>query len=223
MGAGKPADIASLGNSYPSAYGSPSVSGEGNFSGTSNASPTTAGIYARALSMARVDLPGASRVQKGGEIAVGGHFKCGSARRDCELGNSELTAGELRTRLFHGAIHTPAGATDPLGVANAPPVGEDEFLSEGHGTYFGLESSDFSEYLKEFDRILGPLEGTSKALERPPGEKEWMIVDSFCRQHLWGEWRGGYYFGKAKLPGPDPMYPIRSSIEESCPAYQPPP
>jgi hypothetical protein len=50
-----------------------------------------------------------------------------------------------------------------------------------------------------------------------------MIVDSFCRQHLWGAWEEGAYIdGKTKLPGPDPAWPTRSSIEQSCPEMQPP-
>ena len=45
-----------------------------------------------------------------------------------------------------------------------------------------------------------------------------MIVDSYCRQHLWGEWNGGYYVdGKTDLPGSDPAYPVRSSLEHGCP------
>jgi hypothetical protein len=72
--------------------------------------------------------------------------------------------------------------------------------------------------MKEFARIIGPMLGTEKDIERPEGEKEWMIVDSYCRQHLWGEWKGGYYVeGKTDLPGPDPSYPVRSSLEQSCP------
>jgi hypothetical protein len=55
-------------------------------------------------------------------------------------------------------------------------------------------------------------------LKRPKGEQQWMIVDSFCRQHLWGSWNGGYYLdGKTKLPGQDMDWPLRSAIEQTCP------
>jgi hypothetical protein len=61
-------------------------------------------------------------------------------------------------------------------------------------------------------------------MKRPAGERKWMIVDSFCRQHIWGGWKGGYYVdGKTKLPGPDPNWPVRSLLEGSCPAMMPPP
>jgi hypothetical protein len=222
-GAGKPADIAGIGDLYPSAYGSDTVSGSGNFGGTSNATPTIAGTYARALYLARRDLSGPSRIQQRGVIARGGKYRCAAARRDCELGDGVLTAMELRRRLFQGAVHTEAGATDPLGVVPLPAVGEDEYLAEGYGSYFARETGKDQDWLKEFDRILGPLEGRSKPLKRPDGERQWMIVDSFCRQHLWGPWEeGAYVDGKTKLPGPDPAWPTRSSIEESCPQMQPP-
>ena len=226
-GHGKPADIAGIGGSYPTSYGALSVSqtGAGGFGGTSNATPQIAGTFARALYMARRALPGVSRAQEAGVIARGRGFECARARRDCELGDSRLTAVELRTRLLHGAIHTEPGMTvSSLTLGELPPVGEDEFLNEGHGSYFGRETGRFKAYLQEFERIMGPLEGRSKPLERPAGELEWMIVDSFCRQHLWGTWTGGYYIeGKTDLPGLDPMAPIRSVIETGCPSLQPPP
>ena len=221
-GHGKPADIAGIGSSYPAAYGSPTVggTGSGGFGGTSNATPTIAGTYARALYQARLDLEGPSRVQHNGVIATGTPFDCGSARPDCELGDGELTVEELRTRLFRGAVHTKAGMT-PGGIGSLPVIGEEEFLNEGHGSYFARETGKVKDWLKEFDRIMAPMEGRAKELKRPAGEKEWMVVDSFCRQHLWGGWNGGYFRdGKTKLPGQDPDYPIRSTIEETCPHLQ---
>ena len=225
-GHGKPADIAGIGSGYPASYGAATVSatGEGGFGGTSNATPTIAGTYGRALYMARRDLPGPSRIQKGGTIAVGGKFRCGRARADCELGDSKLTARELRKRLFHGAIHSEAGTTvSSLGLGHIPPIGEEKFLNEGHGSYYARETGDVKEWLEEFDRIMGPMEGRTKTLKRPEGEKEWFIVDSYCRQHLWGIWRHGYYLqGKTQLPGPDENYPLRSAWEESCEYLAPP-
>ena len=222
-GAGKPADIAGIGDAYPSAYGSATVSGSGFFGGTSNATPTIVGTYARALYLARAALPGPSRIQKNGVIATGTHFRCGSARPDCELRDARLTGAELRRRLFEGAVHTEVGATDPAGVTSPPAVGEDEYLSEGYGSYFARETGDDDAWLEELARITGPLTGSAKALKRPASERKWMAVDSFCRQHLWGSWKGGAYVeGKTKLPGADPAWPTRSAIETFCPTWQPP-
>ena len=221
-GHGKPADIASLGSRYPAAYGSPTVggTGSGGFGGTSNATPVIAGTYARALYKARLALDGPSRIQRDGVIATGARYDCGSARPNCELGDGELTVQELRRRLFLGAVHTKAGMT-PGGVGSLPPIGEEEFLNEGHGSYFARETGKVKDWLKEFQRIIAPMEGRAEELKRPKGEREWMVVDSFCRQHIWGSWDDGYFVkGKTKLPGRDERYPIRSLIEETCPRLQ---
>lgn len=226
-GQGKPADVAGVGGDYPSAYTATTVGATGRigFGGTSNATPTVAGLYASALYDVRRSLPGASRVQSGGVIARGPRFECGDVRPKCELRDGRLTAFELRRRLLHGAIHTQWGMS-PAGVGQAPPIGEDEFMNEGHGSYFVREDGPgaTAEWLKELDRIVGPIKGTRGVLKRPEGELNWMIVDSFCRQHLWGEWRDGYYLeGKTKLPGEDPRYPTRSQLERVCPYLRPPP
>ena len=220
-GHGKPADISGVGLSYPSAYGSPTVGGEGDFSGTSNATPVVTGIYGRALYEARRALAGPSRTQAKGVVARGRAIRCGKARPDCELGDGVLTAAELRRRLFQGAVHTEAGMTSGVGVAAAPPLGEDEFLNEGHGTYLGLLEGPKT-WLEEIARVVDPMLGRAKTLDRPEGEKEWMTVDSFCRQHLWGSWKGGYYVdGKTELPGTSPDWPVRSLIETACPNVPP--
>lgn len=232
-GAGKPVDVAGVAFDYPAAYRATTVGGTGGrglpgfgsgFSGTSNAAPTVAGHYARALYLSRLALDGPSRTQHNGVIAAGGGFRCGTTRLDCELGDGKLTAAELRTRLLHGAIHTPAGMTTLAHGAQTPPIGEDEFMNEGHGTYFARETGKVGDWLREFERIIGPILGRAKTLERPAGEREWMVIDSFCRQTIWGSWKGGYYVeGKTDLPGPDPSYPVRSILEQTCPSMVPPP
>lgn len=221
-GHGKPADISGVGLSYPAAYGSSTVGGSGDFGGTSNATPVVTGIYGRALYDARRALAGPSRVQQNGVVAVGKPVRCGAARAKCELRDGRLTGAELRTRLFHGAVHTSAGMTIGVtGTGVAPALGEDEFLNEGHGTYLGL--LDGRKVLnQEVARVVAPMLGRADVLERPEGEADWMIVDSFCRQHLWGAWRGGYYVhGTTELPGIDPAWPLRSLIEDECPRIPP--
>ena len=216
-GHGKPADISSLGFRYPAAYGATSVGGSGFFSGTSNATPVVAGMYGQSLYEVRKRLAGPSRMQRGGVIAAGAPIECGSKRRRCELVDGRLSAAELRERLFHGAIHTSAGMSVGQTPATLPVVGEDEFINEGHGSYFGLMDGR-STWREELDRIVLPMFGSSQVLERPEGEREWMVVDSFCRQHLWGSWTDGYYRdGKTSLPGVSALWPLRSAIETSCP------
>ncbi|HEX8002722.1 MAG TPA: S8/S53 family peptidase [Mycobacteriales bacterium] len=224
-GTGKPADVAGIGASYPSAYGAARIGARGStgFGGTSNATPTIAGTYGRALYLARRAMPGASRVQQRGLIARGS-YRCGRARAACELAGG-LTATELRFRLLQSAVSTGKGFTDgPTGVVPpAPQAADSRWAAEGHGTYVARLRGD-DVWLAEFRRLWGPLTGTAAAPPRPKGEREWFLVDSWCRQHVWGEWTGGYYRGAATpLPADDPSQPARTSLRQSCEGLQPPP
>ncbi len=211
-GAGKPADVAAPGGSYPAAYGGTLVSDGRTFSGTSNATPVVAGMYGKSLYEARRALAGPSRTQAGGVIATGTPVVCGALRPDCELGDGQLTIAELRTRLFHGAIHTPQGPS-PAGVVSLPePTADEKFFHEGHGTYKGK----LGDFAAELARIFDPMVGAAAPLTRPAGESDWMIVDSWCRQQIWGAWGGGYYTGQA-LPADNGAYPIRNAYVDVCP------
>jgi hypothetical protein len=216
-GAGKPADIAGVGLSYPSSYGSETVNGRGNFSGTSNATPQVAGAYGRALWEARRALSG-GRVQQGGVVASGRPLPCGSARRDCELRDGKLTAAELRQRLLHAAVPGDGGIA-PGGTVGLPvPVGDARYLSEGHGILFGKLGAKHD---AEHERIAGPLFGRAPVLTRPEGEVDWFRVDSWCRQQIWGEWPLGAYLDETRtpLPASDPVgWPSRTAYYESCPS-----
>lgn len=221
-GTGKPADVAGPTTSYPSAGGT-TVAGEGTFGGTSNATPVLAGLYARALGVARVQLAGPSRGQAGGVVATGAPIACGTARPACELGDGELTAAELRTRFLHAAVRTPEGLRTGGSVQVNAPVSpeEGELMAEGHGTFWGRLRDDYT-WDEETARILGPLDGTAAALARPAGEREWFVVDSWCRQQLWGEWTGGAWRAGEPLPAPDSAWPVRTALAASCDRLFPP-
>ncbi len=218
---GRPVDIAAPGGDYPSAYGgTASVTGEGMFGGTSNATPVSAGLYGSALYEARRALVGPSRIQDGGVIATGTPVACGTARPDCELGDGTLTADELRMRFLHGTLPTGKGIypTGLIGGLPSTPVLSPEvtFAAQGHGSYFGL----LGDLGAEIGRIVEPMLGTQGTLARPSGEREWMTVDSYCRQQIWGEWGSGYYkAGTTALPGPSSSYPVRSALEGACANY----
>ncbi|MGI8773851.1 MAG: S8 family serine peptidase [Actinomycetota bacterium] len=216
-GHGKPSDVAGVGSKYPTAYNAAMVgeTGSSGFGGTSNATPQIVGTYSRLLHEVRRALPGPSRIQRNGVIAKG-RFRCAGKNPKCELRDGVLTAEELRLRLFHSAVHTEAGYTVG-GFGTLPSEREHEFLNEGHGSYFGLETGKRSEYMKEFRRIAGPLFGRAKSPERPEGEHEWMVVDSYCRQKMWGKWSDGYYKpDTTELPPPDPDWPLRTAYMEGC-------
>jgi hypothetical protein len=228
-GTGKPADIAGIGLDYPDAYGATRVDGVGSFGfgGTSNATPQIAGLYGRALYQARRALGGPSATQTAGVVATGTPVACGTVRPGCELGDGTLTAAELRTRLFEGAHHsdkgwTAAGSDPAVGAVETPaaPYNEEgEYLALGHGFYAGRESKDRGAFEAEADGLLAVMSGAAAPLARPAGERDWMVVDSYCRQLNWGPWRGGYYFeGKTPLPADDdPAWPVRDARQRTCP------
>ena len=224
---GKPADIAGLGSGYPSAYDASTTTNGAAFSGTSNATPTIAGTYARALYLARRTLagpePGAGRWRD--RRGAGG---CGPVRRDCELADGKLTGGELRNRLLQGATPSNGGFTDLTGTASVPKASDERYFSEGHGTYIARLNQrrmGDDEWLTEFrNRLWGPLSGTAAAPTRPADERDWMLVDSWCRQQIWGAWTGGYFIsGKTSLPAASPTSPSRSSYQQSCTGLRRPP
>jgi hypothetical protein len=221
-GAGKPADVTGVGDGYPSAYGSTTVTNGDRFSGTSNATPTIAGTYGRALYVARRALGGPSRAQAGGVIAYGS-FTCGTKRRACELADGRLTAAELRSRLLLSAPHRTKGHA-PGGSAPQPFQADERYAAEGHGTYLARVHGDAEEWLQEFDLIRKPLLGLAAAPSRPDDEKAWFIVDSWCRQHIWGTWNGGYYVtGKTAMPADDNAHPTREAYRNGCAGLVRPP
>ena len=223
-GTGKPADVAGIGHSYPTSYGSTTTTNGKDFSGTSNATPQVTGTYGRALWEARRALSGPSRVQAGGVVAKGKPVRCGAARKGCELGDGRLTAAELRTRLLQGAKPTEGGFTDgATGLAETPAVADTRFAAEGHGTYRGLLDEDWESFFSS--RVLRPMLGKAVVPARPEGEVDWFRVDSACRQHIWGEWKGGYFLDEERTPQPsaDPSWPTRTAIQTACPLLSPPP
>jgi hypothetical protein len=190
-GHGKPVDISSIGTGYPSARssGSTTVDGKGTFGGTSNATPVTAGTYARALWLVRSALSGGKQ-QSGGVIASGDPVDCDG----CALEDGLLTQVELREALFDTAEHTDVGY-DPIGLVGGEPAlpitdPESEFVTEGHGSLFGRVHGDEA-WLQETEDTAALVLGLREPTGMLDGEAEWFVVDSFCRQTIWGTWSGG--------------------------------
>lgn len=216
-GHGKPADVASVGSQYPSAYGSTTVTGEGGFGGTSNATPVTTGLYGEALYQLRRELTGASRTQSGGTIAVGPPG-CMEANPACALSDGALTVHELREALYRAAQYVSegydaAGATGPIPANPA----ELRFLAEGHGSFWGLMQGP-GQHKAEVDRIAGYANG-SWFEAQDADQAAWFAADAACRQAGWGAWDFGYR--TADAPAPDPAWPMRSWLTEACPILLP--
>jgi hypothetical protein len=218
LGSGKPADIAGVGSGYRNAYGAAGVgrTGTSGFGGTSNATPQIAGLYARTLHLARRVL-GGERVQEDGVVAQGEPVAC----EGCPLQDGRLTAPELRTAVFHGAKNRGAlTVSGQVADLAGPRLGEELLLAEGHGSYLGrVKGPQDQGWRAESEQVvLGQLTGAQPAPPRPAGEREWMVVDSYCRQRNWGTWSEGYYrAGETPLPGPSPSAPVRSAREQTCP------
>ena len=220
-GHGKPADIASIGSGYPSAYnGNGTTTAEGNFSGTSNATPVVAGMYGEALYRIRRILGGPSRVQADGVIATG-EPGCGSENPNCALADGKLTVHELQDALFKAAQHTEAGTNlgGLIGLPETENVAELELLSEGHGSFFGRVRGELV-YEQEVRRIVDYALG-HWFVEETAEETAWYVADSICRQSAWGAWAHGYAATNT-APDPSPEWPVRTFLAEGCPQVLPP-
>lgn len=221
-GSGKSADVGAPGGGYPSGYsGNQTINSRGNFGGTSNATPVMAGLYGRALWLARRALEGPSRTQQDGAIAVGAPLGCGAANAGCALGDGVLTGAELRTTLLRSAdprLRQPS----PSGVAAVPVTSaEYSYSAVGHGFFLGRLPGD-DHWLAEVARITDALDGTAPEPEITADLRDWMVVDSWCRQQLWGAWDGGYWASGQALPDPEPSFPLRTAIATTCDGLFPP-
>lgn len=216
-GSGKPADVASVGTDYPSAYGATNVTNGQTFGGTSNATPVTAGLYAEALHQLRHRMTGASRLQRDGVVAQG-TLACGAARADCATADGQLTVHELREALFRAAATTEqgwdvGGLTGPIPATNGP---EETFMAEGHGSFWGRYQGD-DVYQAQVERIAGYAAGDWFE-PQPESQAAWFVADSLCRQGGWGAWEHGDAAG-ADAPASDPDWPMRTWMAEECPAF----
>lgn len=212
-GAGKPVDVAMIGLEYPS-QGPGNISSAGTMGGTSVATPVIAGIYARALQDVRLLLAGESRIQEDGVIAVGSPTLCLEGEVSCMLEDGRLTSRELRDALFGAAVPT----TGVAATTALPPVDfsteEERLMSQGYGIFTGRYHGEGT-LVAEVERIVAIIQGKGSEV-RPVGERDWMIVDSYCRQQRWGHWSDGAYEEGTRLPQPSPLWPIRSALVARC-------
>lgn len=210
-GAGKPVDVSSIGSSYP-ASGGTTANGTGTHSGTSNAAPVTAGTFAKALQGAREALGDATPGHAGGVVAQGAPVACGAAVPACALGDGVLTRRELEAAVYASVLPSETGVAADTTWPTTPLA----YYYQGHGVIVGRIDGQAA-YDAEWQRIAAHLRGDAPAHARPAGEANWFLVDSKCRQHLWGAWSGGLYAG-----GPlalDPVAdPLATSVDAWCSA-----
>jgi hypothetical protein len=215
-GHGKPADISSIGLSYPS-MGGGTVTAESTFGGTSNATPVTAGIYARALWLLRQDMM-AERTQQEGTLATkdpSAETTCGSANPDCALADGVLRVEQLREALFRSAEYRTEGWAVTLeGIPVPVETDEMRLVAEGHGSFLGRMADDWQ---AESQHVADYVRGNWYE-EQDQDQYDWMVALSWCRQNLWGEWDHGYWNPDVELPASDPEnWPLRTWLIEQCP------
>lgn len=68
------------------------------------------------------------------------------------------------------------------------------YYYQGHGVVIGRSQSNEA-FRAEQDKFVDALRGDRALPVRPAGETNWFVIDSKCRQRLWGTWTGGYYGG----------------------------
>lgn len=214
-GHGKPVHVSSIGQAYPAA-GGPTVTSQTFFSGTSNATPVTAGIYAEALYRLRATMSEGERVQRDGEILQTGS-NCGEANPDCPIADGTLTSHELRMALFSAAEHTgPYFHVSVVDETLIPVAGTQETMvwTQGYGTFLGRLGDWDSQVQRVIDHAIGEL-----AMESDADVQEWMTAYSWCVQQVWGEWDHGHWKQGDSLPEADPQWPLRSWLaSDECPA-----
>jgi len=209
LGAGKPVDISSVGQSYPSTGGG-TANGTGTHSGTSNAAPVTAGMFAKVLQEARELLGDGSPGHLEGVVASGEPIACGAAVPGCALGDGILTRAELQTLVYTNVLPSP----QQIAAQNVIPTTQYAYYYQGHGALIGRLRGD-DQWNAEWTGMIANAIGAQAASARPPGEREWFVVDSKCRQRFWGSWTGGYFTGTA--PSLDPIeHPLASAFDGWC-------
>jgi hypothetical protein len=212
-GVGKPVDVAANGSWNPVAAGV-RADGRSNWGGPWAATPIVGGIVGSALSWARARLPGPSRIQDDGVVATGSPVVCEPASASCELDDGVLTARELRTRVLHGTLPTSNGLGGGA-VSTDVRTRETELATEGHGTFRGRSTGPLTPpgpWDAERQYVVGPMDGSTRPLERPAGEHEWMVADSYCRQQLWGTWSDGAWDSASGPPAPSPTAPVPTAF-----------
>jgi hypothetical protein len=216
-GSSRPADIVSYGEAYPSS-GTNTANGSGAFGGSSNATPVVAGTIAKVIQWGREILGDTTQRHAGGVLAVGAPRPCDAGVADCPLADGTLTRAEAQAVVYDNVLPSPTrpwtSMVPSVAVPNLPNVSGSgvaptalnpsigglfmnpsvfSYTAQGHGIVYGRK--DPGRHVAEQRRFRNALIGTVEPYQRPPGEQTWMIVDSKCRQRLWGAWPPGAYTG----------------------------
>ena len=177
VGTGKPVDVASWGSGDIPAADHLSVDGTGSHSGTSAATPYTAGVMGTVLGKTRErlgDQRTGQRPQVGpGVIATGPRVATSPYLADGRLTRTELVQAVLKT-----AEHDNG---DDVSVYPATtPNNERQYLVEGYGIVEPASGE------RAIDVLLG-----DRPLPDRSAEDRFFEEDAGIRTSIWGTWAGG--------------------------------
>lgn len=173
VGTGKPVDITSWGSGTIPAADINTVTGTGNHSGTSAATPYTSGVFGDTLRQVRELLGDNSAGWDAGVVAQGRPVP-GSVY----LADGILSRAELQEVVFKSAEHDtgPNFAILPTTTPNNPL----QYLVEGYGIAEPATTA----------RAVAVLRGDAELPARA-AEDEFFAYDEAIRDVLWGDWNGG--------------------------------
>lgn len=173
VGDGSPVDVSSWGTGQIPSASVDSVDGVGDFSGTSSATPLTAGGFGTLLAAAREALGDSSAGQSDGVVASGSPV-AGSPY----LGDGVFTRTEMWEILFKTAQPGGRPATEVSAASTTFPFADLHYVFEGYGIV------DPSSIQVAVDVLLG-----RTPLPERPEEDAFFQADSALRAELYGEWQ----------------------------------
>ena len=177
VGTGKPVDIASYGSGDIPAADTTSVRGIGSHSGTSAATPYSAGVFGAVLGAAREAL-GDTAVGQRPDAGAGVIARGAPVPRSPYLFDGVLTRSELVDIVFKTAAHDDEASFDAYPLTT-PNTGQQHLL-EGYGVVDRLSRA------RAIDVLLG-----FAPLPVREVEDEFFAEDEAIRDELWGDWTGG--------------------------------
>ncbi len=173
VGTGKPVDITSWGSGTIPAADINTVTGTGNHSGTSAATPYTSGVFGDTLRQVR-ELLGDNSVGWDAGVVARGRAVPASAY----LADGILSRAELQEVVLKSAEHDTGSNFSILPTTT--PNNPLQYLVEGYGIAEPATTA----------RAMAVLRGDAALAERP-AEDEFFAYDEAIRDELWGDWNGG--------------------------------
>lgn len=178
IGTGKPVDVSSFGLGDIPAAAANSPDGTTRHSGTSAATPYTAGVFGSVLRGVRGAVGDGATGPKNDDGESGVIAKGAPVAGSPYLADGKLTRAELVEVVFKTAEHDTEGIT--LQVPPTVPFNDLQYVFEGYGIVEPASGA------RALDVLLD-----GAPLPPRPDEDDFFLADTFVREVLWGPWNGG--------------------------------